>query len=59
MMRDDLPHYPLLSFALSLIPLSLAIFGTVTGTAVFRSSRVARAENRSSIGSSSRWIWPL
>jgi hypothetical protein len=31
--------------ALSLIPLSLAIYGTVTGTAVMKSSRVERAKN--------------
>jgi hypothetical protein len=36
---------PLLYFFLSLIPLSLALYGTVTGTAVLKSSRVERAKN--------------
>jgi hypothetical protein len=34
-----------LCFTLSLIPLSLAVYGTVTGTAVLKSSRVERAKN--------------
>jgi hypothetical protein len=37
--RDNIANHPLLSLALSLIPLSLAIYGTVTGKAVLKSSR--------------------
>ena len=43
--RDDIQHHPFLSLALSLIPLSLAIYGTVTGTAVFKRSRAERAKS--------------
>jgi hypothetical protein len=42
MRRDDIGSHPLLCVAVSLIPLSLAIYGTVTGTAVFRNSRRER-----------------
>jgi hypothetical protein len=45
MRHDNIKNYPLLCFFLSLIPLYLAISGTVTGTAVFKSSRVERSKN--------------
>jgi hypothetical protein len=45
MMRDDIRNHPFLSLALSLIPLSLAIYGTVTGTAVIKSSKVNRSSD--------------
>ena len=43
--RDDIQHHPFLSLALSLIPLSLAVYGTITGTAVLRNAKVERAKN--------------
>ena len=45
MMHDDIRFHPFWALALSLLPLSLAIYGTVTGTAVMRLSRVERAKN--------------
>jgi hypothetical protein len=36
---------PVLEVAISLIPLGLAIYGTVTGTAVIKSSKIERAKN--------------
>jgi hypothetical protein len=42
MWHDNIATHPLLNLALSLIPLSLAIYGTVTGTAVLKSSRADR-----------------
>ena len=44
MYRDDVKA-PLLYFFLSLIPLSLALYGTVTGTAVLKRSREERAKD--------------
>jgi hypothetical protein len=44
MWHDNIANHPLLSLALSLIPLSLAIYGTVTGTAVFKTSRADRSK---------------
>jgi len=43
--HDDIRNHPLLCLALSLIPLSLAIYGTVTGTAVMKTSKIERAKN--------------
>jgi hypothetical protein len=43
--HDNIRNYPLLCFFLSLIPLCLAIYGTVTGTAVIKRSSVDRAKN--------------
>jgi hypothetical protein len=43
--HDNIRNHPFLCLALSLIPLSLAIYGTVTGTAVMKSSKVERAKN--------------
>lgn len=45
MWHDNIRDHPLVCLALSLIPLSLALYGTVTGTAVLKSSRVERAKN--------------
>jgi len=45
MVHDSIQDHPLWALALSLIPLSLAIYGTVTGTAVMKSSRLERAKN--------------
>lgn len=42
--RDDIANHPLLSLALSLIPLSLAMYGTVTGKAVLKRSRADRSK---------------
>lgn len=42
MWRDNIANHPLLSLALSLIPLSLAMYGTVTGTAVLKSFKADR-----------------
>lgn len=42
--RDDIANHPLLSLALSLIPLSLAVYGTITGKAVLKSSRSDRSK---------------
>ena len=44
-MHDDIRYHPFWALALSLIPLSLAIYGTFTGTAVMKSSKVERAKN--------------
>jgi len=44
MAHDDIRYHPYWALALSLIPLSLAIFGTVTGTAVMKDSRVERSK---------------
>jgi hypothetical protein len=43
--HDNIGNHPFWSLALSLIPLSLAVYGTVTGTAVMKSSRVKRTKN--------------
>jgi hypothetical protein len=43
--HHDIGSHPLLCLALSLIPLSLALYGTITGTAVIKSSRIERARN--------------
>ena len=45
MSHDSIGDHPLLTLAISLIPLSLALYGTVTGTAVFKSSKVERTKN--------------
>lgn len=45
MRSGDIANYPLLGIGVSLIPLSLAIYGTVTGTAVFRSFRTERTKD--------------
>jgi hypothetical protein len=45
MRNDNIRNHPLLCLVLSLIPLSLAIYGTATGKAVFKNSRVERATN--------------
>ena len=42
--RDDIANHPFLSLAISLIPLSLAIYGTVTGTAVVKSAKYDRSK---------------
>jgi hypothetical protein len=39
MRNDYVGNHPLLCLALSLIPLSLSLYGILTGTAVFKSSR--------------------
>jgi len=43
--HDDIRNHPFWSLAASLIPLSLALYGTITGTAVMKTSRVERAKN--------------
>jgi hypothetical protein len=43
--HDNLGNHPVWALALSLIPLSLAIYGTATGTAVMKRSRIERAKN--------------
>jgi hypothetical protein len=43
--HDNIRNHPFLCLALSLIPLSLAIYGTVTGTAVMKRSKAERAKN--------------
>jgi hypothetical protein len=45
MVHDDIRNHPLLALAISLIPLSLAIYGTITGTAVFKNSKVELSKN--------------
>jgi hypothetical protein len=45
MMHDDIRFHPFLALAISLIPLSLAVYGTVTGTAVMKKSRIERSKN--------------
>jgi hypothetical protein len=45
MRQEDIQNHPFWSLAISLIPLSLALYGTVTGTAVIKQSRVERAKN--------------
>ncbi len=45
MMHDDIRHHPLWALALSLIPLSLAIYGTVTGTALIKREKYDRAKS--------------
>jgi hypothetical protein len=45
MSHDSIGDHPLWALALSLIPLSLALYGTVTGTAVLKRSKVERAKN--------------
>lgn len=42
--RDHIAHHPFLSLALSLIPLSLALYGTVTGKAVFKRFKSDRSK---------------
>ena len=44
MRNDYIGNHPLLCLALSLIPLSLSLYGILTGTAVFRSSRWSHDE---------------
>lgn len=43
--HDNIGNHPFLCLAFSLIPLSLAIYGTLTGTAVMKSLKVERAKN--------------
>ena len=43
--HDDIRNHPFLCLAISLVPLSLAIYGTVTGNAVLKSTRIERAKN--------------
>lgn len=45
MHNNHIGNHPLWDLALSLIPLSLAIYGTITGTAVLRSSRSDRVKD--------------
>jgi hypothetical protein len=45
MRHDYIGNHPLLCLALSLILLSHAIYGTITGTVVSRGSRVDRVKN--------------
>jgi hypothetical protein len=45
MSHDSIQNHPLWALALSLIPVSLALYGTVTGTAVVKSAKVERAKN--------------
>jgi hypothetical protein len=42
--KDYVGNYPWLCLALSLIPLSLSLYGVITGVAVFKSSRVDHAK---------------
>ena len=44
-MRDNIHFHPFWALALSVIPLSLAIYGTVTGTAVVKSAKYERAKS--------------
>ena len=44
MRQDDAASYPFLYLAISLIPLSLAIYGTVTGKAVMRTTLADRSK---------------
>jgi hypothetical protein len=44
-MHDDIKYHPLWALTISLIPLSLAIYGTVTGTAVIKSAKYERARS--------------
>lgn len=44
-MHDNIANHPFLSLALSLIPFSLALCGTITGTAVFKTSRADRSKH--------------
>jgi hypothetical protein len=43
--HNNTGNHLLLNLAVSLIPLSLAVYGTVTGTAVMKSARIERAKN--------------
>jgi hypothetical protein len=43
--HDYVGNHPLLCVALSLIPLALAIYGTLTETAVFKNTKIERAKN--------------
>jgi hypothetical protein len=43
--NDYIGNHPLLCLALSLIPLSHAIYGTITATAVFKSSKTDRVKS--------------
>ena len=45
MLGGSLHEHPVWALLLSMIPLSLAIYGTVTGTVVLKHSKVARAKN--------------
>ena len=45
MVHGDIRNQLFWDLASSLIPLSLAIYGTVIGTAVIRSSRIERAKD--------------
>jgi hypothetical protein len=44
-MHDNIAFHPFWALALSLIPLSLAIYGTVTGTAKIKSAKYERTNN--------------
>jgi len=41
----DISESPFLCLCLAMIPLGLALYGTITGTAVLRSARIERAKN--------------
>ena len=45
MPHGSLNDHPVWALLLSLIPLSLAVYGTVTGMAVLKHSKVSRATN--------------
>ena len=44
LVRGDI-HNPLFFFTIAMIPLGLAVYGTATGKAVFKNSKVYRAKN--------------
>jgi len=50
--HDDISNSPFPCLALSLIPLSLAMYGTFTGTAVLKWGKVHRSENPFRY-----WLW--
>jgi hypothetical protein len=43
--HEDIRSHPFLCMAISLIPLSLAVYVSVTGTAVLKWTRIGRAKN--------------
>jgi hypothetical protein len=45
MVHDNIRNHPVIGMVISLLPLGLAIYGTVTGTAIVKSSKVERAKN--------------
>lgn len=45
MTHDNIRNHPFWALSLSLIPLSLAIYGTVTGTAVIKRGKYDRTES--------------